>query len=418
MKLWTGQSISLLGTQITLLAMPFAAILLLHASPFEVGLLTTIEYLPFLLVGLPAGVWVDRMRRRPILIAGDLGRAVALISVPIAHGLGLLTLPQLYVVSLVTGVLTVFFDVSWQSYLPSIVRREQLVEGNSKLEISRSGTQLAGPGLAGGLVQLVGAATAIVGDAVSYVVSAVFVGAIRRSEPPVEKPAVKPRMRAEIGEGLRYVLRNRYLRSIAACTGSANFFESMILAIFVLYAVRVLGLSPGLIGLVFAIGNAGAVIGAFLSGWVPRRFGIGPAIILGAITFAPPVILIPLAPKSFPLPFLITSLALTAAGGVVYNVNNVGFRQAITPLRMQGRMNATMRFIVWGTMPLGALIGGTLGGLIGLRPTLFIAAIPGMLTFLPVLLSPLRRLREIPAVAEEDKPPPEPVVPAPVPAKD
>src|SRR5919198_4245474 len=153
MKLWMGQSVSLLGTQITLLAMPLAAILLLHASPFEVGLLTTLEFLPFLLVGLPAGVWIDRMRRRPILIAGDLGRAVALASIPIAHGLGLLTLPQLYVVSLVTGVLTVFFDVSWQSYLPSIVRRDQLVDGNSKLEISRSGTQLAGPGMAGVLVQ-------------------------------------------------------------------------------------------------------------------------------------------------------------------------------------------------------------------------------------------------------------------------
>jgi MFS family permease len=192
----------------------------------------------------------------------------------------------------------------------------------------------------------------------------------------------------------------------------------MILAIFVLYAVRVLDLSPGVIGLVFAVGNAGAVIGALLSGLIPRWFGIGPAIIIGAITFAPPVILIPLAPKTFPLPFLIASLALTSAGGVVYNVNNVGFRQAITPLRMQGRMNATMRFIVWGTMPLGALAGGTLGGLIGLRQTLFIAAIPGTLAFLPVLLSPLRKLREIPAVSEEEQTPREPVVPTPVPAKD
>jgi MFS family permease len=225
-------------------------------------------------------------------------------------------------------------------------------------------------------------------------------------------------MRGEIGEGLRYVLRNRYLRSIAACTGSANFFESMILAILVLYAVRVLDMSPGVIGLTFAVGNAGAVVGAFLSGFVPRWFGIGPAIILGAITFAPPVILIPLAPKSFPLPFLIVSLALTAAGGVVYNVNNVGLRQAITPLRMQGRMNATMRFIVWGTMPLGALVGGTLGGVIGLRPTLFVAAIPGTLTFLPVLLSPLRKLREIPAVSADEQPPREPVVPATVPVQD
>jgi MFS family permease len=414
MKLWTGQTVSQVGTQVTLLAMPLVAILLLHASAFEVGLLTAAEFAPFLIVGLPAGVWVDRLRRRPILIVSDVGRALTLGSVPLANALHVLTLGQLYGVAFVSGVLTVFFDVAYQSYLPSLVDRSRLVEGNSKLEISRSGAQLAGPGLAGVLVQTVGAASAIIVDAVSYVVSVVFVSLIRGSEAPVDRSAPRRRMRTEIKEGLSYVFRHRQLRAIAATTGSANLIDSAILAILVLFAVRELHMSPGLIGLGFAIGNVGALIGAFSGGALARRLGTGPTIVLSAIIFSLSALFIPLAPASMPLPFLTTSLAVMGFGGVVYNVNQVGLRQAITPERMLGRMNATMRFIVFGTMPLGAVTGGALGAAIGLRPALWIFAGVGCLAFLPVLLSPVRSLREVPELPAQDVPTPSPAVAGPV----
>jgi MFS family permease len=402
LKLWTGETISQFGTQVTLLGLPLIAILLLKANAFQVGLLATVEFLPFILLGLPAGAWVDRLRRRPILITGDIVRALSLASIPIAYEMGRLTLPQLYIVAFVNGILTVFFDVAYQAYLPSIVERDQLVEGNSKLEGSRATAQLAGPGLAGGLIQLINAPLAIIADAVSFVGSAVFVFLIRRPEPPIEvHPKGKQKFRKEIAEGLRYVLGNRLLRAIAACTASANLFGNLGLSVFILYAVRRLGLTPGAIGIIFAIGNVGALLGALSGSRIARRLGVGPAIILSAILFGPPSILIPLASASFPYPFLIGSLFISSFFNVIYNVNQVGLRQAITPLRMQGRMNATMRFMVWGTIPIGAFLGGVLGNTIGLRPTLWVSAIGSFLPFLPVLFSPVRSLEKIPELSDD-----------------
>src|ERR671931_2484054 len=242
MRLWTAESVSRRGSQVSLLALPLVAITVLHASTFEGGLLSTAEFAPFILVGLPAGVWVDRLRRRPVLIAGDLGRALALASIPVAYWLDVLSIGQLYAVGFVTGVLTVFFDVAYQSYLPSLVEPEQLIEGNAKLEISNSGASIAGPGLAGGLIQLVTAPLAVLADAISFLASAVFVGAIRRREPPPagdqDRARARGGMRREIAEGLRYVLGHRLLRWIAVTTASANLFSSMITAILVLYLVR------------------------------------------------------------------------------------------------------------------------------------------------------------------------------------
>src|SRR5213593_4695457 len=241
MKLWTGETISQLGTQVTLLALPLTAVVILKANAFQVGLLSTLEFLPFILVGLPAGVWVDRLRRRRILIAGDLGRAITLGSIPIAYELHHLTIWQLYAVAFLTGVLTVFFDVSYQAYLPSLVERDQLVDGNAKLEISRSGAQLAGPGLGGLLVQALRAPVAILVDALSYLWSAMWVFLIRKKEPAIERPPEGHRpMREDIKEGLRYVWRHPLLRPIAFCTGSSNLFSSIYLAILVLFAVRAL----------------------------------------------------------------------------------------------------------------------------------------------------------------------------------
>jgi MFS family permease len=405
MKLWTAETVSQLGTQVTLLALPLTAIVILKASPFKVGLLVTLEFLPFILVGLPAGVWVDRMRRRPILIAGDLARAVVLGTVPLAYELHVLHIVQLYAVALLAGVGTVFFDVAYQSYLPSLVGREHLVDGNAKLEISRSGAQLAGPGLAGLLIQLIKAPVAIFADALSYLWSAAFVGLIRKKEPPVEvHPGGHPSMRSEIKLGLRFVWHHSLLRPIAFCTATSNLASSMTAAVILVFAVRVLGLNAGTIGLIFAIGNVGFFLGAFLSQRAARWLGVGPTIVWSALVFSTPPLLVPLASPGTAFPLLVAAIALGGFGGAVYNINQVSLRQAITAERMQGKMNATMRFMVWGTLPIGGFVGGVLGGAIGLRPTLWVAAIGGLAAFFPPLFSPVRKLREIPAFEEEPSP--------------
>jgi MFS family permease len=407
LKLWTGDSISQLGTQVTVLALPLTAILVLKANAFQLGVLTAVEFLPFILIGLPAGVWVDRLPRRPILILGDLGRALVLGSIPIAYSLHRLHIVQLYAVAFLTGVFTVFFDVAYQSYLPSLVDRDQLVDGNAKLEISRSGAQLAGPGLAGALVQLLKAPVAIFVDSISYLWSAAWVFLIRRKEPPVEPAGPdgsRPTMRRQIGEGWRYVWHHPFLRPIAFCTANSNLFGSMMFAILVLFAVRQLGLSPGLIGLVFALGNVGFLAGAFTARRLAERLGVGPTIVGAAVLFGLGGVLIPLATRGIAIPVLVGGEALFGFGAVVYNINQVSLRQAITPHRMQGRMNATMRFMVWGTMPIGAFIGGVLGKGIGLRPTLWISAAGGLLSFLSPALSPVRSLQRIPDVGEDEQP--------------
>ncbi len=397
MKLWTAESISQLGTQVTFLALPLTAILLLDATPFQLGVLTSVEFAPFLLIGLPAGVWVDRLSRRPILIAGDLGRAVALATIPLAAAFDVLSMVQLVIVAFIVGMCTVFFDVAYQSFLPSLVARPRLTEGNAKLEISRSAAQLAGPGLAGILVELVRAPFAISIDAISYLGSALFIWRIRvKEQPPERVDRERGAMRRQIGEGLRYVLRHPLLRPIAAATSISNLFFSMIMAILVLFAVRSLDMNPGRLGLAFAIGNSGLLVGAFLSQRVARSIGVGWTIIGSMAVFALFTFGYPLVTASDATIVFIVVGFVNGLATVIYNVNQVSLRQAITPQDMLGRMNATMRFVVWGTMPLGALIGGALGNSIGLRPTLWIAAIGNTFAVLPPLLSPVRRLREIP----------------------
>jgi MFS family permease len=401
MKLWTGQTISQFGTQVSLLALPLIAANILKVAPFEFGLLGTLEFLPFILLSLPAGVWVDRLRRRPILIVGDLGRGIALASVPLAYAFGVLTIWQLYVVGFVNGCLTVFFDVAYQSYLPALVDRSEILEGNAKLETSRSAAQIAGPGLAGFLIGIASAPFAIVLDTVSYVVSAVFMLLIRRQEPLPQghreaDGARRTQMRTEIAAGLGYVLRHAYLRSIAACTAISNLFSTVVGSILVLYLVRAYNIQAEQLGLAFSLASIGFLIGAVTANRIGSRIGVGPAIILSAVVFSPSWILVAVAPGDLVLPFAAASLFIAGLAGAVYNINQVSFRQAITPERMQGRMNATMRFIVWGTIPIGTMLGGFLGGVIGLHETIWIGAVGGVISFVPLLFSPLRSLRQMP----------------------
>lgn len=403
LKLWSGQTISLFGTQVSQLAIPLAAILVLGASAFEVAVLGMVEFLPFLLFALPAGVWVDRLRRKPILVLADLGRAIALASIPLAYAADALTIWQLYLVGFATGTLTVFFDVSYQSYLPSLVERGQLVEGNSKLEVSRSGAQLAGPAVAGALIDAITAPYAILVDALSFLGSAGFVFTIRRREPAV-KPVAHPSMRRELSEGLRYLLGHPYWRPIAATVAISNFFNSVAFSIFLVYAVRELDMSAGLIGIVFAVGNIGWLVGALAASRLSAGVGVGRTIVGSAMLYGPALLLIPLAPQSAPIPFLVAGLFVLSFGAVVFNVTGISFQQAVTPDRMLGRLNASRRFIVWGVIPLGSLVGGILATQVGLHAILWIGAIGSTVAFLPVLLSSVRSIGPMSEAIEEHAP--------------
>ena len=392
---WSAQSVSQFGSQVSQLALPLVAIVALGESAFRVAMLGMVEFLPFLLLSLPAGVWVDRLRRRPILVVADLVRALALASVPLAYWLDALSIWQLYVVGFVVGVGTVFFDVAYQSYLPTLVARDRLSEGNSKLEVSRSAAQLGGPGLAGVLIGVLTAPVAVIADAISFVVSALFLERIRTVERP---PLVDDRrsLLSELLEGLRYVLRHPYVRGMAASVAIFNFFGNVGGAILLVYAVRELGLSATTIGIVFAVGNVGFLVGAFAAKRIETLLGVGRTIVASMALSAPGLLLVPLAPRHLAVPLFIASGVIVGFAVVLYNVTAISLMQAITPDRLLGRMNASRRFLVWGVIPLGALAGGALASTIGLRPTLFVGAVGASLAVLPLLFSPVRSLARVP----------------------
>ena len=390
LKLWSAETVSRFGSEVSNLAIPFVAIAVLKATPFEVALLTAVLFLPFLIFTLPAGVWIDRLARRPILIVSDVVRAIALASVPLAYAFDGLTMWQLYVVGFVVGIGTVFFDVSYQSYLPSLVEREQLVDGNAKLQLSLAGSQTAGPGVAGALIGLLTAPVAVLVDAISFALSALFLARIKTQEDP---PAREERraLRVELLEGLRFLWADKRIRAIASSTMLFNFFSNITFSIFLVYAVRDLDLGAGTIGVLFALGNIGGLAGAILARRISRTIGIGPAMALGGAS-STALIIVPLAPTSNPFPFLLVAMFVMTFGVVVYNVTGISFQQEITPDRMLGRLNASRRFLVWGVIPLGALAGGALASVFGLRATLFVGAIGIAFAVVPILLSPLRSL--------------------------
>jgi MFS family permease len=405
MKLWTAATISLMGSQVSQLAIPFIAAVVLRASPLEVAMLGAVEMTPFILLTLPAGAWLDRVRRRPVLIAGDFGRGLALLTIPIAYAAGFLTIWQLYAVGFVAGSLTVLFDVADQSYLPALLSSDELVEGNSKLSISQASAQVIGPAFAGGLIGIIAAPFAIVADAVSFFASGGLISLIRNREPKPERrrteSGAQTSLRQEIGEGLRYVAGNRYLRMIAGSTATSNFGSSILFSIFPIYVYVELGLQVGLVGVALGLGSLGLLVGATTAGRLTKRFGLGPMIVAAMFIGGPSFILVGLMPPDALVAgvLLFASQFLGGLSSIVYNVGQVSFRQAITPPEMQGRMNATMRFVVWGVMPLGSLTGGILASFLPLRTTVLIGAAISSTAFLWVLLSPVRSLREIPTGA-------------------
>ncbi|MFE7527528.1 MFS transporter [Kitasatospora sp. NPDC057542] len=393
--LLTGAAAAQTGSQVTLVALPLVAVMVLDATPFQVGLLTAAETAAFLLVGLPAGAWLDRMRKLPVLIRADVVRCLAVGSIPPAAAFGVLTMPQLYLVALVTGVATVFFDVAHQSFLPAVLPREQLIGGNGALETVRSSAQIAGPGLGGGLVQLLGAPLAIVADACGYLASALLLVRIKAEEPRPE-PEPGRSLRAEVGEGVRFVLGHPLLRAIATATATSNLFSAVLTAVQTVFWVRVLDLSPGAIGVLLSVSAVGGLAGALCAGQLARWIGQARLIWLSTVVTAPFALLWPLSGRGAGVVLFGLASGVVLFGAVAYNVAQVSFRQSVCPPELLGRMNATMRFLVWGTLPIGALVGGVVADAAGPRTALWLCAAGFLLVPLPLLLSPLRRMRELP----------------------
>ncbi len=396
-RLWIGETVSQLGSMVSDLALPLVAILLVHASTFEVGALSASQTVPFLLVGLPAGAWVDRLPKRSVLICADLVRAVALGSIPLAALMHVLTIGQLFAVAVVAGVGTVFFDVAYQSYLPELVARDEVVDGNAKLQISESVAQIAGPAAGGVLIQWLTAPYAVLVDAISFLWSVLWLGRIRHRSRPA-RPTAGRDLSGEIGAGLRFVLSHRLLRAIVMCTGTSNLFHGMSAAVYFVLLARILRLSPGVIGLIAAVGSIGALVASLFAARIRARLGAGPAVWLPILVCAGPTYILPFVHRDWTLLLLAVGQVVYAAGVVTYNIAQVSLRQVLCPPELLGRMNATVRFVVWGTLPVGALLGGALGTRIGVRPTLLVAAMGASVAFVPVVLSPLRTMREVPSI--------------------
>ena len=402
MKLWVGQTISEIGSNITRDGLPLLAVINLGASPAQMGILAAIAGAPVLLFSLFAGVWVDRLRRRPLLILTDIGRALLLATIPLAAVTGWLSMAQLYLITALTGVLTVLFNIAYPAYLPTLIERERLVEGNSKLAVSSSAAEIAGTGLAGVLVQLITAPMAILFDALSFLASAFSLSIIRKPEPALPTPEARLSMAVEAREGLSAVFREPVLRAMAAASAMESFFGNFFGVLYALFAIRTLAISPAALGLTIAVGGASSLVGALLARRVVEKFGLGRTMITMHLSGWLVSLLIPLA-GSFPalgLPLLIASQAGDALH-TIYSINAITLRQTITPDRMLGRVNASIELLATGIGLLGALLGGALGGILGLQATLLIAVLGGASSVVWLLFSPIRHIREVPKPSEE-----------------
>ena len=393
-RYWTGQTVSLVGDQISLMALPLAAVLVLGADAAEMGWLKTAELLPALLLNLPLGAWADRQaHRRRAMIAADLGRAALLLTLPVAYLLDLLTLGQLYVVAFGVGALSVLFEACNSTLFVALVPTERYVQANSLVNGSRSTAWLAGPGIGGVLVQVLSAPFALLADALTYLVSAGYLAGIR----PVE-PAPAPVEKGHFTEGLRWLVRDASMRALFAASGTVQFFNYMFHTLSVLYLTTEIGLSPGVLGAVLATAAVGGLIGAACSGAVVRRIGIGPSLVVGFLGFTVPLLLIPALDGPLPLVLglLFAAEFLSCAGVMVVDVAAGSFQMALIPDAIRARVMGAYRTLNHGFRPLGALAGGLLGATLGLRPTLWIATAGAVFAVLWLLPSPLPRLRELP----------------------
>jgi MFS family permease len=396
LRLWFAQVVSNAGSNITKLALPLIAVLSLGATPAQMGLLAAAGSLPNLIFSLFAGVWVDRTRRRPVLIWADLGRALLLGSIPVATALGRLTLTQLYLIAFASGTLGVFFIVASTAVLPSVVSREQLVEANSKLALGDSVLAIAGPSAAGGLIQLLSAPKAIIVDAFSYALSALSLRGVR----VVEQPPSRTQRRSiwvEIAEGMRELMRTPLLRALMISGLAGTLGLSAQGAVWMLFLVRQLGLNPAVIGLIAATGGGASLVGALLASRIARLAGTGRAVVAGQGLWAIGALVPAAAGLGGPaIAPLIIGQITTGIGATIWSVNQMSLRQHLTDLSLLGRVTAARRFLILGAAPLGATLGGLLGSVLGLRMTLLVGAIGPILALLLVICSPVRDIRDLP----------------------
>ena len=399
LKLWAGQSVSVLGDQVGALALPLVAVLVLDASAAEMGLLTAMVWLPHLLFSLGAGLYVDRRARRlPLMIATDVLRAAVIATIPIAYWLDVLTMGQLLAVAFAAGALTVLFDVAWATFFLRVVPREDVVDANAKLMTTRSISYVAGPPLAGALVQLLTAPVAVLADALSFVASALFLSRIRADEPPLAPESAGP-IRERLGVGFRFIFGNPYLRAFLGCFATINLFNLAFSAIAVLFMADELGLSAGAIGVILGTAAIGAIVGAAIAPTIGRRIGMGPALIVGAVLFPVPYVVFPFASGPDPVVWAILLVAefLAGVGVMILDIHGNSLMLLLTPEELRPMETATFRFINYGVRPIGAIAGGLLATAIGLRAALFVTAAGAALGVLWLLASPTPRLREAPS---------------------
>lgn len=397
LTMWGGQAFAQFGAQISELAIPVLAVLLLGAGAFEVGVLNAANVAAFLVVGLPAGVWIDRLRKRRVMIVADLVRAAALASVPLLWVTGLLQLWQLIIVAGVVGVASVFFDVSYQSIVPALVRPRQIAEANGKLQATYELANIAGPGVGGWLIGLITAPLAMIATAGTYLLSVVALVLTRDHEERRAPDDHGPILR-EIGEGLRFVFTEPLLRRIVGTTSVSNFFNTISMTLLPLLLLRELGFTPQAMGIVISLGSVGGLLGAVTTPRIVRLIGEARAIPVSAIGFSVVGLLVPLAAlvPAVAFPLLVAQFFVGTFTALLYNITQVTFRQRITPARLLGRMNASVRFFVWGVMPIAALLAGVLGAGLGVVPTLWIAACGQLCAAAFVVTGPFWAMRELP----------------------
>jgi MFS family permease len=399
-RFWLAQTISNFGDQVSYIALPLVAVLVLHASPAEMGYLGAISLAPHLLLSLSVGVWLDRVaHRRRVMIAADLGRAALLSTVPIAYALDRLTLGQLYSVGFLHGALSVFFDLSYSTLFVSLVSRERFLDANSLLHGSRAFSYVAGPSVGGTIVQVLNGPIALLADAASFVGSALLLRRIETSEPPLEADAAG--ILARLTHGARFIARTPIYRASLAGVATINLFNFMFAALFILYATRELHVRPGTLGAVLGAGAIGGLLGSVVASRLGRRIGVGRAYIAGCVVFPASLLLVPLAggPKPLVLAMLFVAEFLSGVGVMILDINGNSITTAITPDAIRARVVGSARFVNYGIRPIGMLLGGILGDAIGVRPTLWVATAGALVGLLWLLPSPILGLRELPEPA-------------------
>ena len=400
--LWGGQGVSVFGEQFTGLAIPVLAVTLLHAVAWQMGVLNAASTAAFLVVGLPAGAWVDRWMKRRVMITADFVRTIVLAAIPILWFTGQLEIWHLFIIVTIYGVASVFFDVSYQSYIPLLVKPEQVGPANSTLEATSQVARIGGPGIAGALLSIVSAPTLIIADSISYLVSVISLWRIRDNEVPADRTLRQP-LHREIAEGVKFVIGQPLIRSVAGTTATSNFFSTLGMTLFPLFALRTLDIGALGLGVTLSAGAVGGLLGAVATPRLAKIIGEGRIIVVSAFLSGAVFILVPLSAflhGSSAVVLLSIAEFVTAFCVLVYNITQVTLRQRLCPPRLLGRMNASIRCLVWGVMPIAALVSGGLGGAIGIVPTLWIAFVGGVLAGLFVLFSPLPGMRELPTSLE------------------